>query len=83
MFLDICPNLATPDAYIQRRPNVARVSGFTIIQKVVVAIRMLAYQDRLDEYLHIGQITILEVVGEFTMSIVVLYGLVYLRSTNA
>jgi hypothetical protein len=39
--------------YFQRRPNAAGVPEFSTIQKVIIALHMLAYGgtvDRLDEY---------------------------------
>ena len=47
---------------------------------------MLAYggpADSLDEYLRMGESTILETVAQFTRSIVHLFGLEFLRKPNA
>jgi hypothetical protein len=59
--------------------------GFHTIRKVTAAIWMLAYggpTDSLDEYLRMGESTILETVGHFTRSIVQLFGNEFLRKPN-
>jgi hypothetical protein len=71
---------------IQRRVNAAGVPSFTTLQKVTVAVRMLSYGgpgDHLDEYICMGESTILECVRKFTRTMVQEYGDIYLRELNA
>jgi hypothetical protein len=54
MFLDISHAIATRNRYFLRRVNAAGVQSFTTLQKITIAVRMLAYggpADRLDEYI--------------------------------
>ena len=72
--------------YFQWKSNAAGVPGFTTLQKVTAVVRMLAYggpADRLDEYIRMGESTILETVNKFTRTIVEEYGDIYLREPNA
>jgi hypothetical protein len=85
MFIDIYHSVARRKRYFQRTQNAAGVPGFTTIQKVAAAVRMLAYggpADRLDEYIRMGESTILECVNKFTRTIVEEYGDIYLREPN-
>jgi hypothetical protein len=86
MFLNICHAVSVRDDYFKRKCDAAGVSGFTTVQKVATVLRVLAYGgpvDRLDEYLHMGQSTILENVNHFTRAIVDIYGPTYLREPTA
>ncbi|XP_025815519.1 uncharacterized protein LOC112892600 [Panicum hallii] len=86
MFIDICHGVAESNPYFQRTSNAVGLPGFSTIQKVTAAIRMLAYggsADRLDEYIRMGESTILETVSKFTRTIVEKYGHIYLRQPNA
>ena len=72
MFHNICQALEAANPYFRQSYNAANVPGFHTIQKVTAAIRMLAYggpADSLDEYLRMGESTILETVGHFTRSL--------------
>ena len=56
------------------------------IQKVVAAIRMLAYgisADFLDEYVRMGESTIIECLKHFVKAVVDVFGEEYLRAPNA
>jgi hypothetical protein len=86
MLLDISHAVAMRNRHFQRRVNAAGVSSFTTLQKATVAVRMLAYggpADRLDEYIRMGQSTILECINKFTRTMVQEYGDIYLREPNA
>jgi len=86
MFLDICHAVSAKNDYFKRKCNAAGLPGFTTIQKVTAALRILAYggaADRLDEYFHMGESTILESVREFTSTMIDIYGDWYLRQPNA
>jgi hypothetical protein len=86
MFIDICHSVARRNRYFQRTCNTARVPSFTTIQNVTAAVHMLAYggpADHLDEYIRMGESTILKCVNKFTRTIVEEYGNIYLRELNA
>jgi len=86
MFLDICHAVSAKNDYFKRKCNAAGLPGFTTVQKVTAALRILAYggaADRLDEYFHMGESTILESVREFTSTMIDIYGDWYLRQPNA
>jgi hypothetical protein len=86
MFIDICHAVAERNAYFHRRLNAAGLPSFATVQKVMTAVHMLVYggpADRLDEYFHMGESTILEIVNQFTRTIVNIYGVTYLRQPNA
>ena len=85
MFLDICHAVSAKNKYFERKVNTAGLSGFATAHKVTAALRMLAYggpADRLDDYIRMGESTILECVDEFTRTAVELYGKSYLRPLN-
>jgi len=86
MFLDICHAMSVRNDYFKRKVNAVGLPGFTTVQKVTSSLCMLAYggpADRLDEYFHMGESTILESVREFTRIMVEEYGEWYLRQPNA
>jgi hypothetical protein len=86
MFNDICEAVAAANRYLRLTHNAAGQAGFSTIQKVTAALRMLAYggpADSLDEYFRMGESTIIETVNKFTRTIVVIYGEEYLRQPNA
>ena len=86
MFIDICHAVAARNDYFKRKPNAAGLPGFTTVQKVTVALRLLAYggcADRLVEYIRLGETTILESLDHFTRTVIDLYGQSYLRPPNA
>jgi hypothetical protein len=83
MFLDICHVVSMRNDYFKRKCNAVGLSGFATVQKVIAAVRVLAYggpADCLDEYLHMGQSTFLETVNHFTRAIINIYGPTYLRN---
>jgi len=86
MFIDICHAVAARNDYFKRKPNAAGLPGFTTVQKVTVALRLLAYggcADCLVEYIRMGETTILESLDHFTRTVIDLYGQSYLRPPNA
>jgi hypothetical protein len=85
MFLDIATAVEQHDYYFVQKDNAAHQLGFSHLQKVTAALRMLAYggpTDTLDEYLRIAESTVLESVKHFIRAIVEIYGLRYLRAPN-
>ncbi|KAF5477195.1 hypothetical protein F2P56_003862 [Juglans regia] len=71
--------------FIQIRDNARRL-GFSSMQKITVALRMLAYGvtgDFMDEYICIGESTAMESLKKFSEIIVSGFSYEYLRSPNA
>jgi hypothetical protein len=67
MFLDIATVVEAHDNYLVQKYNAADQLGFSHLQKVTTALRMLAYggvADTLDEYLRMDESTVLESVFE-------------------
>jgi hypothetical protein len=85
MFIDICHAVAERNVYFHRRVNAVGLPGLPTIQKVTATVHMLAYggpTDRLDEYIRMDESTTLEIVNQFTRTIVAIYGATYLRHPN-
>jgi hypothetical protein len=81
MFNDICAALAASCRYFRQECDAAGRAGFATLQKVTIALRMLAYggpADSLDEYIRMGESTVLETVNKFTRAIVAIFGPEYL-----
>jgi hypothetical protein len=85
MFNDICSALAARSPYFQLQYSASGEAGFHTVQKVTAAVRMLAYgasADSLDEYIRMGESTILKTLGLFTRYVVELFGPEFLRELN-
>ena len=70
---------------MQRR-NAANTIGLSDEQKMTAALCMLAYgmsKDSIDEYVKIGESTLIECVKRFCQGVVETFGPEYLRSPNA
>ena len=68
------------DEYFVQKRNAAGTLGLSSLQKVVVAFRLLAYgvaADALDEYIYIGESTVLEALKKFTVAVVEIFGQEY------
>ena len=86
LFLRILHTLQQRNQYFVQRRNVANTLGLSGEQKMTAALRMLAYgmsADSLDEYVRIGETKTIECVKRFCQGVVEIFGLEYLRSTNA
>ena len=86
LFLQIVKDMEENCDYFVQKENAARVLGFTALQKVTVAIRMLAYGtagDSVDEYLRMAENTAIEILKVFCKTVIKVYGEEYLRSPNA
>ena len=84
--MDIASAVEAHDDYFVRKANCAGTLGFSHLQKVTAALRMLAYggpADALDEYYLMGESTILKSVRHFVRSVVEIYVPQYLRPPNA
>ncbi|XP_075492516.1 uncharacterized protein LOC142530572 [Primulina tabacum] len=76
----------TRDGYFKWREDAARRKSLSPLQKCTAAIRQLAYRgpsDQLDEYLRMGETTVLECLSNFCQCVMQIYGRVYLRKPNA
>jgi hypothetical protein len=85
LFLHILEKIKIYDEYFEHKINAAGVVGCSPLQKMTAALRMLAYggpADGLDEYLRMGESTIIESLKRFTESVVAVFGPSYLRAPN-
>ncbi|XP_062181978.1 uncharacterized protein LOC133886243 [Phragmites australis] len=85
LFLKIVGAVKEKDPRFQQRRNAAGELGLSVLQKVTMAFRMLAYDapaDSLDECLHLGESTIIESMRRFVRAVVEVFGDEYLRSPN-
>ena len=72
------------DYFIQKRDSAQRL-GFSSLQKITVALRMLAYgvtADFMDEYVRMGESTVMESLKKFVKAVVSIFSDEYLRSPN-
>ena len=74
------------DPYFIQRSNCAGEIGLSALQKVVAAVRVLAYgipADAVDEYVRIGESTAHEALKHFCTAIQTAFGPYYLHAPNA
>ena len=74
------------DPYFIQRPNCAGEMGLSALQKVVAAVRILAYgipADAVDEYVRIGESTAHEALKHFCTAVQTAFAPYYLRAPNA
>ena len=85
LFLHIQSKVETYEPYfIQKRDNAQRL-GLSSLQKIIAALRMLAYgvtADFMDEYARIGESTAIESLKKFVKAVVDIFSKEYLRSPN-
>ena len=82
VFERIVESLTEHDDYFLQKPDAAQRMGFTSIQKVTAAMRMLAYgssADQLDEVIRMGETTVLECLKRFVKGVRELFEKTYLR----
>lgn len=73
------------DEYFVQKYNATVQLGLSGLQKMTAAIRMLAYGTTViavDEYVRIGESTIIECLKKFCKRIITIFGQEYLRSPN-
>jgi hypothetical protein len=83
LFLQIVKDMEDNCDYFVQKPNAAKVLGFSALQKVTAAIRMLSYgtaADSVDEYLRMAESTAIESLKYFCKTVIKVYGEQYLRS---
>ncbi|XP_038717257.1 uncharacterized protein LOC120010542 [Tripterygium wilfordii] len=82
LFLHIANAVIANDAYFVQRRNVTGVLGLSALQKITVAVRILAYgspADSLDEYIQIGESIAIVSLRRFVRGVVIAFGERYLR----
>jgi len=85
LFIRIHDAIISHDGYFVQRRNATRKLGHSSLQKMTTAIRMLAYgviSDFMDEYLQIGERTVMDSFIQFVKVIVSFFSAEYLRSPN-
>ena len=85
LFLRIMNAVESYDDYFVQKWNATNVAGLSCFQKVTAAFRMLTYRvpaDAADEYVRIGESTILESLWRFVAAVVDIFEDEYLRSPN-
>ncbi|XP_052189884.1 uncharacterized protein LOC127799701 [Diospyros lotus] len=85
LFLRIQAAIETHDQYFVQRFDVVGVPGLSSLQKMIAALRMLAYgspADAVDKYVRIGESTTIESLKKFTKTVVEIFGEQYLRWPN-
>ena len=83
LFLRIKSTLEVTEPYFIQRRNAARRLGLSSFQKMTTAIRMLAYgttADLCDEYVSIGETTVMKCLKKFVKAVVLNFFEEYLRS---
>jgi hypothetical protein len=86
LFLWIVATIESHDDYFRQKPDAHSVLGASPIQKVVGVFHMLANgvsTDFLDDYVRLGENTIIESLKHFVKAVVDIFGDEYLRACNA
>ncbi|WZZ85477.1 hypothetical protein YC2023_114056 [Brassica napus] len=82
LFMHIVDRLSAEVPYFQQRRDATGRFGHSPLQKATAAIRMMAYEcpaNAVDEYLRLGETTVLLCLGHFVQGIIYLFGDEYLR----
>ena len=85
LFLRIVNEVEQYNPYFIQRTYAIGVLGFSSIQKITIAYRILAYgtpTDSVDEYIRIGESTAIESLRRFVKIVIAMFGDHYLRSLN-
>lgn len=85
LFVKILNAVQSHDNYFVQKADCTGKPGLSALQKVVAAIRQLAYglpADAIDEYVQIGETTALECLIKFCEAVIEIYGKEYLREPN-
>ena len=86
LFLRIVAAVESHDDYFRQKPNAVGALGGSPIQKSIAAVRMLAYgasADFLDDYVRMGESTIIECLKHFVKAVVDVFSEQYLRAPDA
>ena len=85
LFLHIQSKVKAHDSYFVQKRNSANILGLSSLQKIILALRMLAYGvsgDLIDEYVRIAEITALESLKKFATAVIDVFSKEYLRKPN-
>src|SRR6266498_1064162 len=85
LFLRIMHAVEDYDDYFVQKRNAANTPGLSCFQKVTAVFRMLTYgvpADAMDEYVRIGESTVLESLRRFIKAVIEVFEDEYLRSPN-
>src|SRR6266540_2970716 len=85
LFLRIMHAVEDHDNYFMQKRNATNTPGLSCFQKVTAVFRMLTYgvpADATDEYVHIGESTIIESLRRFVNAVIEVFEDEYLRSPN-
>ena len=85
LFLHIQSKVKAHDSYFVQKRNSANILGLSSLQKITLALRMLAYGvsgDLIDEYVRIAEITALESLKKFVTAVINIFFEEYLRKPN-
>ena len=85
LFLRIHSRVEATEPYFVQKRNAANTLGLSSLQKITAAIRMLAYgvsADFMDEYIRIGENTVIKSLKFFVKVVVSIFSEEYLRSPN-
>ncbi|KAF8405651.1 hypothetical protein HHK36_007727 [Tetracentron sinense] len=85
LFLRIQSAIEAHDLYFILKRNATGTLGISSLQKVTAAMRMLVYgvaTDVVDDYVRIGESTLIESLIRFVRAVVEVFGEEYLRSPN-
>jgi hypothetical protein len=86
LFKHIATEVMKFDRFFEQRRNAAGELGYSTYQKVINALRMLAYsisEDLIDDNFVMGESTAIMCVKFFAVAIVNIFGSTYLRAPNA
>ena len=85
LFLRILSKLEAHEPYFTQKRNAAKKLGLSPLQKMITALRMLAYgvaADFMDEYVRIAKTTAITSLKKFVAAVVAIFSEEYLRSPN-
>ena len=85
LFLQIVNVVEAHDPYFQQKRNCADCLGLSALQKVIVAVKMLAYgvaADAVNDYVRIAKSTSIESLKIFVQVVIDVFGNEYLRTPN-
>ena len=85
LFLYIQSKVEVHDSYFVQNRNSAKKLGFSSLQKITAALRILAYGvlgDLIDKYVRIGETTALESLKKFVTMVIDVFSEKYLRKPN-
>ena len=85
LFFRIQSKVKANDSYFVQERNNANKLGLSSLQKIIAALRMLAYGvsgDFMDEYVQIGETTALESLKKFVPTVIDVFSKEYLRKPN-